>query len=62
MTDEVRKSISATLTEIEKTEKALDLPNVLPSDDFFGADPDASEALEILKRIERKLFPAGMPN
>jgi hypothetical protein len=57
MTEEVRKSISVTLAEIEEGEQLTgDLQIVDPEDpSSFGPDPDASEALDIIERIEAKL-------
>jgi hypothetical protein len=65
MSDAVRKSISATLTEIEAAEGALALRQreiINPPGEWeIAQDTDAREAWEIIERIERKLFPAGMP-
>lgn len=46
--DDVRKSISAILAEIEASPMQIH-------------DDDAAEAWEIIDRIEHRLFPAGMP-
>jgi hypothetical protein len=67
MTESVRKSISATLTEIEQSEIRKRLVGVAVINEpdekiLIGPDTDADEAMEILERIERKLFPAGMPH
>lgn len=61
MTDAVRKSISATLAEIEQSEVRRRLADETITDHYFRPDSDALEAWEIIDRIERKLFPAGMP-
>ena len=60
MTENVRKSISNTLTEIEQSEIRKRLIGVAvinePGEAIeIGPDTDAEEALEILERIERKL-------
>lgn len=46
-----RLEISTILADIEASESRLKLP----------PQGDAREAWEIIDRIERKLFPAGMP-
>jgi hypothetical protein len=46
-----RAEISAILAEIETSKDRL----------MHMPETDAAEAIEIIERIERKLFPAGMP-
>jgi hypothetical protein len=64
--DRARQEIGFLLTDIERFEKTLGLRNVViinaPDDPIqIVSDTDAAEAWEIIDRIERKLFPAGMP-
>ena len=46
-----RAEITAILTDIETAKDRL----------MHMPETDAAEAIEIIERIERKLFPAGMP-
>jgi len=66
MNDDTRKEIGFLLTDIERFEQTLGLRNVAiindPDDPIqIEPDDDVREALEIIERIERKLFPVGMP-
>jgi len=61
MSDAVRKSISATLAEIEQSDVRVRLGDLNITDRRFRPDSDALEAWAIIDRIEHKLFPAGMP-
>lgn len=57
--EQARRSVSVTLAEIEQNELATAKFEIL--DDYFRPGSDAAEAWAIIDRIERKLFPAGMP-
>lgn len=61
ITENSRSEVSNTLSEIEQAESRLDLCGKTIIDPYFIHDRDAAEALAIVERIERKLFPAGMP-
>ena len=64
-TEDTRRSISATLAEIEQAEQALALKDreiINPPGEWpIVQDTAVGEAWGIIDRIERKLFPAGMP-